>query len=261
MDSDALIMLAGIMVGGAELRYAVHKIGRRVREHHVRIAALEDSRRPPSIGADPFGDTPAMQHPVQRFHRLGLVALVVGVFLFGLTGCTQADIDRAEAVSAAADAKLSAADQALAVANQALDEARELAAKVGSDQARQLVAKAQQAVDLASASDDAAKVAAKAGRDAVEGAKAAQAAGASTFNVLLAAATALIPAAGGLIASINSAVQAGRALRQTVAGVDAAKAKLPPDAVDTLHAELAKAQDASTKRAVDQVQAAAAAKG
>lgn len=63
---------------------------------------------------------------------------------------------------------------------------------------------------------------------------------------------------GAIVSALGASLVAGRiakrgpqrCLEQTVAGIEQAKAKLPPEALDALHTALAMAQDDSTKRAV-----------
>jgi hypothetical protein len=220
-------MLIAALIGGAELRYAVHRVSKRLKDMERRVSSLEtpkaDSWKYPTVGP----------------RKIGLMILACLLFV---GGCTQADIERAQQLADSADAKLVAAKQAV-------DAAESLATATNSEKALAAVAAANAALAVAVESADA-------GHKAVASAKQSQAAGATTFNVLLAAATALIPAVGGILASVNSAVKSAQALRQTVAGIDNAKRSLSPEAVALLHSELAKAQDESTKDRVDAAQAA-----
>ncbi len=237
---NVLYLLVAALIGGAEMRYAMFRLSRKMKEHSMRIAALEDGRKPPRIGEGSSG----ARETVARFHRLPVLILA---FLLLSSGCTQADIDRAQQLSDAADAKLAAAQQAADVAKSFADASNNEKAKAAVDAANSALAIARDAAD--------------AGHKAVAAAKTSQAAGATTFNVLLAGAAALVPALAGLLGAVNLAVRNAQALRQTVAGIDNAKKALPPEAVATLHSELAKAQDESTKTKVDAAQSANAASG
>lgn len=260
-----MIALAVLIAGGTEMRLALRKYSRRARRLESRVLALEIGRTLPD---DITGETtplmvPAISippHARRHHHPMGLwLLLIAGLLLAG--GCTQAQIDRAQLLADASDAKLVAAAQAEDAARATLATAQQLADASNSDKAKAAVAAANAALDVATATTAVAKSAAAAGHQAVDAATAAQAAGSSTFNVLVAAAAALVPTVGGLVAAIAAAVKAGQAFRQTVAGVDNAKKSMPPEAVAALHIELAKAQDESTKVAVDKAQAAGAAKG
>lgn len=221
-------MLIAALIGGVELRIAVHRMAKRLHAMERRLSAVEtpkaDSWKYPTVGARGAG------------------LMIVLAMLLGMGGCTEADIARAQQLADSADAKLAMAQQAVAAA-------QTLATETKSEKAQAAVTAANAALAVAVESADA-------GHKAVAAAKTSQAAGATTFNVLLAGAAALIPALGGILAAVNSAVQSGKALRQTVAGVDEAKKSMTPEAVALLHAELAKAQDESTKTRVDAAQAA-----
>lgn len=191
---------------------------------------------------------------MRRIAILFVGAIGLSALLF-LGGCTQAQIDRAAAISAGADARLAQADQAMVLAQAAVDQGKALAEQLGSIRAEQVVAQAQQALVAAGAAREAAKLAADAGHAALSSAQAAQAAGGSTLDVLGAALAAFLPTAGIAYAAIRRAIAAAQSLRQVVAGVEDAKEKLPDDQVVKLHASLDAAQDEATKRRVALVRA------
>lgn len=172
-----------------------------------------------------------------------------------LASCTQGQIDRAAAISAAADARLAQADQAIALATQAVEQGRQLADQIGDVRAQQIVAQAERGLAAARAAGEAAKLAADGAHAALDGAKAAQAAGGSTVDVLIAALTAFIPTAGVAAAAIKKAVASGNAFRQTVAGIDQARAALGEDAWKAkVSPHLASSQDQKVKEMVERTQ-------
>lgn len=183
--------------------------------------------------------------------RLGLVLLVC----FSLGGCTQAQIDRAQAIDDSAHVRQQQADAALAAAQIALKAAQDLAATIGSAKAADALTKAQDALNLAGDFSSATKAAVASADAGLAAAKTSQAAGASTLDVLLAALTAFVPTAGVAATAIAKAIQNGRAFAQTVKGIDAAKASMG-DALFTQHVApaLSSAQDASVKAQVNAVQ-------
>lgn len=187
--------------------------------------------------------------------RTILIAVVALALL--LTGCTDAQIQRAEAASAAVDLRLAQAEHAEQVAQDTLAAAEQLAEASNSDKALAAVAAAQAAVEVASSTTALAKSAAGDARTAVQAAKDAQAAGGSTLDVLIAVVTTLFPAAGVTLTALRRMWASSASLRQVVAGVEKAKAAMPSDQVDKLHQALAITTDDRTKLQVATIKAAA----
>jgi hypothetical protein len=186
------------------------------------------------------------------------IFLLAALAVMLLTGCNEAQIERAEQAVAMADVRVSQADQAMAVAKQALASAEELSQKLDASIGAKVIADAKAAVATAESASAAAHVASDVAHKAVDAAKAAQAAGGSSVDVLLAVIGTAVPSLGALLAALRKLWDTASALRQTVAGVEAAKTKLAPDAIATLHGELASAQDEKAKQAVALVKAQAA---
>lgn len=187
--------------------------------------------------------------------RTILLAVVALAIL--LTGCTDAQIHRAEEVSAAVDIRLAQAEHAEQVAKETLAAAQQLAEASNSDKAKAAVAAAQAAVELAGSTTALAKSAAGEAHTAVDAAKAAQAAGGSTLDVLIAIVTTLFPAAGATLVALRKMWASSASLRQVVAGVEKAKQAMPSDQVEKLHQALAITTDDRTKLQVATIKAAA----
>lgn len=172
-----------------------------------------------------------------------------------LCSCTQAQVDRAAQISAAADARLAQADAAIALAQQAVDQGKKLADQLGSAEAQSIIAQARQGLAAASAARDVAKLASKGAHAALEAAKTAQAAGGSTIDVLIAVVGAFVPAAGVAGTAIRSAMKSAQALRQTVAGIEKSKLAMTQDQIENLHSALSESQDAHVKATVKLIKA------
>ncbi len=167
--------------------------------------------------------------------------ILPAIVLMLLTSCTDQQIARAEA-------QVAEAERAIALAQAAVDQGEKLAAQLGNVQAEQIVTQAKAGLAAATAARDVAQA-------AVTGAKAAQAAGGSTADVLIAVVSTFCPLAGVALAALRKAGAATRGLRQTVAGVEQAKASLKPEQVDLLHTALAAAQDEHVRTAVSLIRA------
>lgn len=174
-----------------------------------------------------------------------------------LSSCTDEQIARAEAVSAAAQARVDQAAHAVELAQAAVDKADALARDLGSVKAEQVVGQAREALQVAVAAKDLAKSTADVASAAVASAKAAQAAGGSTFDILIAVAGTAVPMAVPLLAALKALWNNRSALRQIVAGVEKAKQSMPSDQVDKLHQALAITTDDRTKQQVATIKAAA----
>lgn len=184
--------------------------------------------------------------------------LPLAAFCLLLGGCTQAQIDRAQAIDDAAHQRQAQADAALAAAQEALTTAKALAAQVGADKASAALQKAQAALDAAGAFSDATKAAVTTADAGLAAAKSSQAAGESTLNVLLAFLSGVVPTAGVAATAIVRAIQNGRAFAQTVRGIDAAKTSMGQALFDQHVAPaLNTAQDPAVKAKVDALQAQA----
>jgi hypothetical protein len=153
-----------------------------------------------------------------RFHLLALLAC-----LLMLGGCTQEQVDRAEAAVATAKDILARAESAEAQAVLAVEAARALADQIGNEQAKAIVAKAEAALATVQASTETAALAVNVAEKSAATAKAAQAAGGSTVDVLLAVLATAVPAVGAFIPLIRKLATTGKALAQTVKGVQAAR--------------------------------------
>jgi hypothetical protein len=144
----------------------------------------------------------------------------------------------------------------VAVAQSAVAAAQEAAAHQAPGAADAL-AKAQASLDMAQAAIPGLQATAAGARAAAEAAKAASDAGSSWWNTAAAILAALVPAAGAVVMSVQRTVAASRALRQTVAGLDDARAQLGEDQWKAAVApSLAAAQDHSVKSTVRRIQAA-----
>lgn len=190
--------------------------------------------------------------PVEWLYLLAIMA----VLTFSLTGCSQASVDRAQAGVDQAKEILAKAEAAEARVAEAVATAREIAAAIGDERAKELVAKADAALAMAKSGTEAAKIVVATADTGLAAAKASQAAGGSTFDMLLAAAGALIPGAGAAALAIRNAIKSGRALRQTVAGVEEARKVLgESDWECKVAPALAAAQDESVKALITKIQA------
>jgi hypothetical protein len=205
-----------------------------------------------------------------RYLALPLIA----VALLALGSCSDQQIARAQVFVDQTDARLVQANQAVELARQAVAEAKRVAelfqsegAKVAADKAAAALAQVEQVRDIAALTN-------KGAHDALSGAKAAQEAGGSSVDVLLAMGKGALPMAlAALVAGVKwwRALQAHEAiktdlaatqtaLRQTVTGLDDARDSMG-DAVWDQHVapNLAAAQDAHVKATVALVQAKQAA--
>ncbi len=168
-------------------------------------------------------------------------ALLLAVFLLlMLSGCTQAQVDRAEQAVAQAKEYLARAEAAEAMAKQAQEVAakavlasRALADQLGNDAAKEVVSKAEaalaQSTDALTKIDEGvqiARVAAENAQKVADAAKASQAAGGSTVDVLIAIVGVFVPAAGVAAMAIKRQMAASHALQQTVAGVSNVRASM-----------------------------------
>lgn len=182
--------------------------------------------------------------------------IVVAVLALALGGCTQDQINRAQAIDDAAHARQAQAEAALNAAQEALDVAKALAAQVGAEKASAALAKAQQALDTAGAFANATKAAVSTADATLAAAKSSAAAGGATIDTLLAVLTAFVPTAGVAAVAVVKAVRAGQAFAQTVKGIDAAKENMGPELfAKHVAPALAAAQDEHVKAKVDAVQA------
>jgi hypothetical protein len=203
-----------------------------------------------------------------------LTLALIACALFALGSCTDEQIARAQVFVDQTDVRLAQANQAVELAKQAVAEAKALAEQFQSEGAKAAASKAEAALGQVIAARDIAASTDKAAHDALTGAKAAQDAGGSTLNVLLAAGKGALPMA---LLALTAAVKWWRALQaheatktdlaatqaaltQTVTGLDDARNSMG-DAVWDQHVapNLAAAQDAHVKATVALVQAKQAA--
>jgi len=226
--------IAGIALAVlAEMRWAIARLNRRVGD-------LEMSKQ----------DKPASRARKVVGHLPAVLFLLGALFL--ASGCTDAQIARAEAAADRAEVILAQAQATVRAAQDAIAAAK---AQPGATEA---MTKAQASLDVAVAALPALQATATATRDAAEAAKAAQAAGSSWWQTATAILGTLVLAAGAVAVSIARTAEATRAMRQTVSGLDDARDKLGEDRWKAAVAPaLDSAQDASTKRVVRTIQAAA----
>lgn len=189
-----------------------------------------------------------------------------------LAGCTQAQVDRAEAALnvakdnlAMVEAAEARAMSAEATCAKALAAAKALSDQVGNDATKRIVSEAE--AMLAQAKEglatvhtgvQVAKVGVQGADQAFKSAKAAYEAGGSTVDVLIAILGTAVPAVGGVLLALRKAQTVGKALKQTVCGLDEARASMG-DAVWDQHVApaLESAQDAQVKAAIALAQARA----
>lgn len=176
--------------------------------------------------------------------------------LLFLSSCSDADIQRLDVLATVAEERVKQAEDARKMAESALAAAHELVAKLGIEAAKPVMEKAEAALAAAHDAIEVGRATATAARSAAEAAKASQAAGGGTIQVIIGALMALVT--GGIAAApvIMKAIETAKALRQTVVGVEAArtaigeaewKAKVAP--------ALAAAQDEKVRVKVDTVRA------
>lgn len=172
--------------------------------------------------------------------------LVVSVLL--LSSCSSVDIARVETAARTAEQALAEAQRLVLIADDAVAQAK----ASGSTEA---VVKAERALAVATSVLPTLELTAKTTADAATAARSQAEAGASWFPTVVAIIGTLIPAAGALVVSISKTVQAVRATRQTVSGLDAVRAKMGEDAwKEAVAPELSSAQDESTKDLVRRIQ-------
>lgn len=190
------------------------------------------------------------------WYEWALLAVVAALLAFAFTGCTQAQVDRAEAAVVTAKDILAKAEQAQATALQAVEMARKIADEIGSEKAKEVIAKADEALAKAAAGVEVAKGAVAGAENAAAAAKTAQVAGGSTIDVLLAAVGAFLPGAGAALLAFRKAATTGRALRQTVEGVESVREAIGEADWKTKAAPaLSSSQDEAVKTLIAKVQA------
>lgn len=171
-----------------------------------------------------------------------------------LAGCSQEQVDRAEKAVVTAQEILARAEQAEAAASSAVAIARGLADQIGSEQAKAVVAKAEAALATVSASVETARLSVNVASNAAQSAKSAQAAGGSTIDVLLAILATAVPAVGAFIPVLRKLAATGKALAQTVKGVQVARANIGEEGWKrSVAPALAEAQDEDVKATVGRV--------
>lgn len=214
-----------------------------------------------------------------------LLALVIGLTAqFGLGGCSEQQLGRAESYAGTTHAALDLADQHVDALEQQLALAKKALAESGDTRIAAVVEQLQGAVTVAKASLPALRQAATQADEALAQLKAQAAEGvvpwwkvALTIAVpLLLPLAKTIPVVGPVVGQLGELAWAAyatheqkatqrdtearaEALAQTVAGIEAAKKKLPSTSIDVLHSELAQAQDLTVKQTVAVVKTAAAA--
>ncbi len=182
---------------------------------------------------------------------LPLMALVM------LSGCTQRQIDEAKAMQAQAHQILTVTEEAHRATQAALAEMKAIAAKIGGASGEALVAKAEHMLEVTGEKVADARDYAKKMDGAVEVAVASHDAGGTTVDVLLGLLTYFVPGAAALVA-IRKAMNSGRALKQTVQGLDNVRKIVGDTQWDaSIAPSLEDAQDADVKVAVKKIQAAA----
>ncbi len=189
-----------------------------------------------------------------------LAALAVAVI--AITSCSDAQIARTAEMVKATDEQLDRANLAVATAEKAVATAKQIAAELGNEQALRVVAQADAALDQVKSARDIAATVDTAAHSSLNAAKQSQEAGGSSVAVIGAAATGAIPGILAALAAGAKWLQALRSFRQTVAGLDDAKAALAadPGTATAWGAKIAPAldaaQDEKTKQHVALVRAA-----
>ncbi len=158
-----------------------------------------------------------------------------------LSGCTGEQVRRAQEIADRAQAEVTRAEAIVA-------SAENLVNTLGVEKAKPIIEGSKQALE-------AAQLTAKAAQDAADAAKSAHESGGGTVSTLMAALMALITGAGAAAPAIMRAVNTGRALAQTVRGIETAKNSMSEAEVALLKNELSKAQDEKTKLLVKQAKA------
>lgn len=153
-----------------------------------------------------------------------------------LAGCSDEQVRRAEAIT-------DRAQQEVARAEEVVKNAEKLADAIGFEKAQPVIEQAKEALE-------AAKLTAKAAKDASDAAKSAHEAGSGTISTLFAGLMALLTGAATAAPAIMRAINTGRALTQTVQGIEKAKESMNAAEVAVLHSELAKAQDEKSKKLI-----------
>lgn len=185
-------------------------------------------------------------------YLLPLLALIL------LSGCTQAQVDRAEASVKQSRELLQRAEAAESRAKEAVAMARKLADTINNDKAKEIVEKAEAAMATVSDSVATARGIVEKSETTLAAVKNAHAAGGSTLDVLLAGISVFVPTAGAALIAIRKAMTNGRALRQTVTGLDDVRKVIGDTQWDASVAPaLESSQDAATKVAIKQIQATA----
>lgn len=186
-------------------------------------------------------------------NRTPILAAILACLLM-LGGCSEAQVARAEAAVATSKDILAQAEAAKLKADAALGMARQLAEQIGSEQAKAVVAKAETALATVEASVETARLAVNTAENAATTARAAHDAGGSTVDVLLAIVGTLVPAAAGFIPLVRKLLTTGKALAQTVQGVQAARGAIGEEEwKGKVAPALEAAQDADVKAQVGRV--------
>lgn len=181
--------------------------------------------------------------------------LVAAILLFGLTGCTQEQVERAEQAAITAREILTRAEAAEAKAREAVAMARKIADQVGNEQAQAIVTKAENALATVENGVEAARLAVRTTEQTAEAAKAAHAAGGSTVDVIAAVVGTAVPSLGALIIALRKLFASNKALTQTVRGVDEGRKQIDPIVwKEKLAPILAAEQDDAVKAMIDAIQ-------
>ncbi len=148
-----------------------------------------------------------------------LTSMLITVLL--LSGCTQADVDRAKVLQAHAEARLVQAHEAAEVARVALEQMKAIALAVGGTQAEALVKKGELAAEATHDAETVAAAVVDATGKAVADAERSQAAGQSTLNTILTIVGSLATGAGGIAGiAIPIIAKYRRAITVTAAHAD-----------------------------------------
>jgi hypothetical protein len=194
-----------------------------------------------------------------RFPILLILAAMAAITL--LTSCTDAQIARSKEIADLTDQRLAQANAAVKAANEAVASAKRVAEQLGNEQALRIVTQAEGALAVADAAREAAAAASDAAHHGLDAAKEMQAAGGSTVGVVGAFAAGIVPGVLAAIPLLLKLLAAWKDLRQTVTGLDAARAKLGDEAWKTKVApELAAHQDEDTRKRVIAIQTSTKAK-
>ncbi len=148
-------------------------------------------------------------------------------------GCTQADVDRAQAALDQATATLAKVEAARDAAAAALAETKTIASTIGGARADALIAKAETGLDMANDGVKVARSIADTAASGLDAAKKSQAVGGATVDTIIAVGLALITGGATITATVVPIIQKYRsALTMTAAHADRMEAAITPEQIE-----------------------------